>query len=408
MVRHMGAGEGVFRRLRAIDPVVSDVCLAVALAAVTLIELWTFRDCACVSGPEFAWSAVFMLALTLPLALRRRFPLGVALVVGVSATVYDALDIPPDPKTAVFPLLVAVYSVAAYATRRRAWIAGAITAAAVVVLNLPSIAGARDFGDVVQPFVMLGGAWVLGENTRSRLRQRELLRERAERAEREREEQARIGALEERARIAREIHDVVAHSVSVIGIQAGAARRLVEDDPDRAKASLTAIEEVSREAMGELRRALGVLRTPSDAAALTPQPGLGVLDDLVEHFRTSGLDVVVTTRGDPRRLPFGLDLAAYRVVQEALTNTLKHSTAQAAQVHIDYRPDGLELTIEEDTGARRSSIERAQADEGPSGGHGLVGMRERVAMFGGMLEAGEGSDGYVVRALFPIGSGERG
>jgi signal transduction histidine kinase len=404
----MGAEEGLIRRIRTIDPIVSDSCLAIALAVVTLVELWTFRDCSCVSGPQFSWSASFMLAQTLPLALRRRSPLGVALVVGISAIVYDALDIPPDPKTAVFPLLVAVYSVAAYATRRRAWIAGAITATAVVVLNLPSIAGVRDFGDVVQPFVMLGGAWALGENTRSRLQQREFLRERAERAEREREEQARIGALEERARIAREIHDVVAHSVSVIGIQAGAARRLVEDEPDRAKASLTAIEEVSREAMGELRRALGVLRAPGGAAELTPQPGLDVLDDLVEHFRTSGLDVVVTTRGDPRRLPFGLDLAAYRVVQEALTNTLKHSTAQAAQVSIDYRPEGLELTIEEDTGARRSSVVPAPAGGDSSGGHGLVGMRERVAMFGGMLEAGPGSEGYVVRARFPIRSGERG
>ena len=215
-----------------------------------------------------------MVALTLPLAVRRRYPAGVVIAVGVAAIVYDALDIPPDPKTAVFPLLVAIYTAAAYARRDRAFVIGGITAAALVVLNLPAIAGVRDFGDVVQPFVMLGGAWVLGENTRSRLRQREYLRERAERAEREREEQARIGALEERARIAREIHDVVAHSVSVIGIQAGAARRLIDERPERAKESMTAIEEVSREAMGELRR---VEPTTGDVLQrLEMPPGTGI------------------------------------------------------------------------------------------------------------------------------------
>jgi signal transduction histidine kinase len=371
-----------------------------------MVELWTFRDCACVSPSEFGWSAFFMLALTLPLAVRRRYPASVVVAVGAAAIVYDALDIPPDPKTAVFPLLVAVYTAAAYARRDRAFVIGGITAAALVVLNLPAIAGVRDFGDIVQPFVMLGGAWILGENTRSRLRQREFLRERAERAEREREEQARIGALEERARIAREIHDVVAHSVSVIGIQAGAARRLIDERPERAKESLTAIEEVSREAMGELRRALGVLRTPTDTAELTPQPGLGVLDELVDHFRLGGLDVQVAIDGEPWRLPFGLDLAAYRIVQEALTNTLKHSRAGAATVRICFRPDGLEVTIEEHpviAGVERGRRE-AVSDPALSGGQGLLGMRERVAMFGGTLDAGPGGDGFVVTARFPMTS----
>ena len=397
----------MLRRFRDLSPLFADSALAVALATVTLVELWTFRDCPCVSSSQFAWSAVFMVTQTLPLALRRRYPFGVALAVGVSAVVYDSLDIPPDPKTAVFPLLVALYTVAAYARRDRALIVGAITAAALVVLNLPAVAGARDFGDIVQPFVMVGGAWVLGENTRARLRQRELLRERAERAERERAEQAKIGALEERARIAREIHDVVAHSVSVIGIQAGAARRLIDERPERAKESLTAIEEVSREAMGELRRALGVLRAPKEEAELTPQPGLGVLEELVDHFRLGGLDVEVSTEGEPWRLPFGLDLAAYRIVQEALTNTLKHSEAGGANVRIDYRPDGLELTIEEsgrmggrDPAAGREAIHVSSL----SSGHGLLGMRERVAMFGGTLDAGEGSDGFVVTARFPVAS----
>jgi signal transduction histidine kinase len=400
----------MLRRVGDVSPLFVDSVLAIALATVTLIELSTFRNCPCVASSQFAWSAVFMLAQTLPLALRRRYPFGVVLAVGVSAIVYDALDIPPDPKTAVFPLLVALYTAAAYARRDRALAVGVITAAALVVLNLPAVAGARDFGDIVQPFVMVGGAWVLGENTRARLRQRELLRERAERAERERAEQAKIGALEERARIAREIHDVVAHSVSVIGIQAGAARRSIDEHPERAKGSLTAIEEVSREAMAELRRALGVLRTQRDEAELTPQPGLGVLEELVDHFRLSGLDVEVSTVGEPWRLPFGLDLAAYRVVQEALTNTLKHSEAGVAKVRIDYRPDGLELTIEEEGGSRGS---RSVADEGVvnrthvpriSSGHGLLGMRERVAMFGGTLDAGHGSEGFIVTARFPMAS----
>ena len=391
----MDRWKALWQRLRGVNPLVVDVGLALALFGITLGETATLTGCSCVSTADTWWTVLFMALVTLPLALRRRYPFAVLCVIG-AAKVLDSniLNIPPDPFTAVFPVLLAVYTCAAYARRSLAYIAGGVTLVALVVFNIPD--AGRDFGNFASQFVLIGGAWIVGPNPWYRRQQGALLRERAERAEQEREERARLAALEERGRIAREIHDVVAHSVGVVAVQAGAARAVVDRDPEQAREALAAIEGVSRETMSELRRLLGVLREPGEDAGLAPQPGLGRLGQLAEQFRRTGLQVEVTERGGRRDLLPGLDLSAYRVVQEALTNSLKHSGATVARVLVSYGADALDLEVSDEGG-------NGDASRAPLGtGQGLVGMRERVAMFGGTLQAGPTDGGFVVRARFPM------
>jgi len=394
----------LLRRLGNLNPLVVDIVLALGLAAMTLIEIaTTSRSCDCLSAWDIRWSALFMLTETLPLALRRRYPFGVMTVVGISAIVYDLLSIPPEPSTAIFAILLAVYSVSAYARRPLAYVAAVVVGLALIVLNLPGIADEEDFAGFVNQFVLLGGAWVVGENTRYRHRQADLLRERVVSTEREQLERERIAALEERGRLAREIHDVVAHSVSVIAVQAGAARAVAEQRPDRAREALGAIEEVSKQTMTELRRALGVLRGPADTTAMEPAPGLSELDDLVEQVRQASVDVEVSTIGERCDLPSGVDLSAYRIVQEALTNAVKHAAPTTARVSIRYEPGWLELVVSDngpsETGPPRPDL---GGDGSGDGGHGLLGIRERVAILGGTFAAGPSGRGFEVRARLPL------
>ncbi|HXJ64930.1 MAG TPA: sensor histidine kinase, partial [Actinomycetota bacterium] len=293
-------------------------------------------------------------------------------------------------------------SVALYARRDRALIALGILIVAEIVLNIPPISGHQDFRDIVTSAAILLGGWVLGDSTRARRRRDELLRDRAERAERERAITAEKAALEERSRIAREMHDVVTHSVSVIAVQAGAARTVVHDHPDQAEEALRSIERISRETMTELRRSLGVLRESSSDADLAPQPGLGTLDDLVQQFRGTGLEVEASVEGDPQPVSPGLDLAAFRVVQEALTNTLKHAGPATAHVLVRFEPDALDVEVTDDGRGPSPAANGDGAD-----GQGLAGMRERVAVYGGTLHTGarEGG-GFEVRATFPLGDPE--
>jgi signal transduction histidine kinase len=266
-----------------------------------------------------------------------------------------------------------------------------------VVLNFPGV-GEDDFGDVVNQFVLFGGAWIVGQNTRFRRRETELLEERAERAEREREERERVAVLEERGRLAREIHDVIAHSVGVIAVQAGAARAVAEQRPDRAREALAAIEDVSKDTLVELRRALGALRAPGDEAALRPAPGLDVLDELVEQVRRAGVSVSLSEEGARGEIPPGVDLSAYRVVQEALTNTVKHAGPTAAHVTVRAGDGWLEVAVvDEGPAAGRRNVAAPS-----NGGQGLIGMRERVAMLGGEFDAGPTQTGFAVRARFPL------
>ena len=217
---------------------------------------------------------------------------------------------------------------------------------------------------------------------------------RARLAERERDLAAREAVLEERARIARELHDAIAHNVSMMVVQAGAERRTLAD-ASQTREVLETVEHIGRAALTEMRRLVGMLRS-DDAEPLAPQPGLRDLSTLVTQVREAGLPVDLEIDGDPRELPVGLELSAYRIVQEALTNALKHAGDAHATVHVRYGPDSLELEIVDDGAGVQVPV--------ASGGHGLVGMRERVAVFGGVLEANRRLEGgYRLRATLPLG-----
>jgi signal transduction histidine kinase len=235
-------------------------------------------------------------------------------------------------------------------------------------------------------------AWLVGAYTRE-------LRERASRAEQEREERAAAAAAAERARIARELHDIIAHNVSVMVVQAEAADEMLErDKPERARTPIRTIEETGRSALTDMRRLLGLLRDSDVQPLLGPPPGIANLELLLVKVREAGLPVELVVEGDPQPLPPGVDLSAYRIVQEALTNALKYAGSAHACVLVRFAPGALELEIADD-GAGVNG-------DGTAGGHGLVGMRERVALFGGELEAGPAEQGgYRVRARLPVGVG---
>jgi signal transduction histidine kinase len=237
---------------------------------------------------------------------------------------------------------------------------------------------------VVTLVVMVLVRWVLGAKER-----------RAQLAERERDLAAREAIVEERARIARELHDAIAHNVSMMVLQAGAERRVLENERGPTREVLETIEQIGRGALTEMRRLVGMLRSDADDP-LAPQPGLDDLTTLVTQVREAGLPVELRIEGERRLLPVGLDLSAYRIVQEALTNALKHAGQAHATVRVNYGPDSLELEIVDDGGG-------GVAFPVSSGGHGLVGMRERVALYGGHLDAGERpSGGFAIRVLLPI------
>ena len=283
---------------------------------------------------------------------------------------------------------LALYALAAWTPPRR-FAAGIMV---FVAVGLGSAAGPRlDLNAgvwfmVVPVIVMLLVRRVLGERER-----------RLELAERERDLAAREAVAAERARVARELHDVVAHSVSVMVIQAQAGPRLLAD-PERARGVFDSIEATGKEALTELRRLLGILREADEQADRGPQPGLDALPMLVEQVRKAGLPVDVRVEGEPRPLPAGVDLSAYRIIQEALTNALKHAGRAEAEVRLRYGAAALELEVV-DNGSASSAL-------APGSGHGLTGMRERVALYGGALQAGvRNGHGFAVRASLPLSAG---
>ncbi len=247
------------------------------------------------------------------------------------------------------------------------------------------------FTDYLFPTAFVLIAWLAGRGVQTRTRLTEALHEAAVRAQEAHEEEVARAAADERRRIAREMHDVVAHSVSVMVVQAGGARRILEREPARAVEAAAHIEEVGRAALTEMRRLLGLMHHGDERG---PQPGMGRLGALVERTRAAGLPVSLTVEGEPRSLPAGMDLAAYRVVQEALTNAIKHAGAAPTEVTVRWQPDRLELQIV-DTGARTAN--------GSGGGHGLVGMEERVRLYDGELRAGRrAGGGFEVIARLPL------
>ncbi|GAA3497463.1 sensor histidine kinase [Streptomyces prasinosporus] len=346
------------------------------------------------------------LLLCLVVALRRRMPermLVLALVVGVVQLVTDVATVPAD-----FALLVIVYTVAAVGARwasRLALTAG-LCAAPLAQVRWPdeNVSTASNIAVVIFQTVPFALAWVLGDSIRTRRAYFAQLEERAARLEKEREAQAKVAVAAERARIARELHDVVAHNVSVMVVQADGAAYVLDAAPDQAKKALETISSTGRQALAEMRRLLGVLRTGEhqEAGEYVPQPDVRQIEDLVEQCREAGLPVDFRVEGTPRPLPSGVELTAYRIVQEALTNTRKHGGPNAgASVRLVYFDDGLGLLVEDDgKGAPHELYEEGGFD---GQGHGLIGMRERVGMVGGTLDAGpRPGGGFRISALLPL------
>jgi signal transduction histidine kinase len=292
---------------------------------------------------------------------------------------------------------IALYTYASRTTMANAALAGGGAVTATIAARL--IAGTVLPDATISTLVLLVAATTVGLYVGTRHAYVERLALVAERAEQEREERAAQAAADERARIARELHDVIAHHVSLMVVQSGALRRRVAA-ADATAPVLDSIAMTGREALAEMRRLLGVLRPDATPAARTPQPGLSEIADLAEQVRSGGLEVTLRIEGEPRPLSPGLELAAYRIVQESLTNVVKHSGAQRADVRVRYGDDALELSILDDGDGPRTPAD--------PGGHGLVGMRERVALYGGTLSAGprEGR-GFAVEARLPGASGTR-
>jgi signal transduction histidine kinase len=321
----------------------------------------------------------------LPLLWRRRHPGTVVGIITAIALTSIALGVWAIP----LPLGVALYTLMAVRTDRAARVVGvaSIVAVAIAVLS----AGGLGFGDNAARVVFLIAAALLGESVGSRRAYIQEIEEKAERLEREQEIEARRAAAEEQARIARELHDVVAHALSVIVVQAGAADDAFERDPAAARSSIRAVDESARSALTDLRRVLGILQ--QDSPDYEPQAGLERLDSLIESVRATGLAVSVEVEGSKRPLPPSVAMSAYRIVQEALTNSLKHAQAEHVRIRIRYGQT-LEVDVRDDGRG---------ATNGTAPGRGLIGMRERVTVLGGTLAAGpDAAGGYRVRAEIPI------
>jgi signal transduction histidine kinase len=383
------------RRLRA-NPWWFDSALALAAAGLNTAFFIFHPAVRGLPRDRFVLGYGLVLLHTLPLAARRRFPLAVLATTVASGVAFVALDLAPDILWVAIP--VAVYSVAAYGDRWVALAGLAVAEAGLAVVQLtPGRTGANTW---VGNMAFLAAAWLLGHFVGVRRLYVLQLEERTAELEQAREELARRAVTEERLRLARELHDVVAHAMSVIAVQSGVGAHVANTQPKEAAKALVAIEATSRAALEELRRLLGVLRQADDPQGdLAPVPGLADLEGLLAEVGKAGLAVRLRVNGTRPPLPAGVDLSAYRIVQEALTNVVKHAGSAHAQVTIGYRD--LEVTVEIiDDG--RGAVTPA-GDGGAGTGQGLIGMRERVAAFGGDLEVGPGPDGgFRVAARLPL------
>ena len=351
------------------------------------------------NGPEGPMWVDIILVITIvtPLLARRRFPFGAPLTVGAAVIVASFVDNSLVPFDFIIFLsgCAAVFLLALLRDWRQAvaGLAMAVGVEAIVVRNDPR----GQLGQLIFVSIIFTIIWIVGFMLGRKFEEADLAKERATRAEREREERARAAVAEERARIARELHDVVGHSVSVMTVQASGVRRLLRPDQEREREALLVVERTGREALAEMRRMVGVLRRPEEAPALAPQPSLEHLDRLVEQARDAGLPVELRVEGEAIELPAGVDLTAYRLVQEGLTNAIKHAQASRAEVVVHYSDGQIEVTVSDDG--------RGVGSGADGGGHGLVGMRERVSVYGGELEAGpKRSGGYRLRATLPLAS----
>jgi signal transduction histidine kinase len=372
-----------------------DLAIGIALAAAVMLEaaLSSSRD-GSVAVNLILYAPIGLLFLAQPL---RPLEFTLALIAAMSLVSLSATDV-AGMTTTLLLLLVAVFRAASALGDRAAAVAGLALLVAIPVVTVEH--GSANVGDYLFPVVIFAITASVARGLRHRALLARELALRNERLEVEREAQAAAAVSDERRRIARELHDVVAHSVSVMVVQSGAARRVLDAEPDHAVAALAEVERSGRQALSELRRLLGLMRDGDESAAVRePQPTLAGLDDLVERARDAGLPVELRQEGTPFSLPMGCDLAAYRVVQESLTNALKHAGDGArATVLLRWSDDRLDLDIS-DTG--QGLAVAAPDGDGPLG-QGLLGMRERVALCGGDLQAGPSvRGGFRVHATIP-------
>ena len=396
--RATSAGQNFWRYWSRIAPLLADIALT---SVVVLLALATAIGAARRQEIIVSWWSIALILLSaLPLLIRRYYPIAILIVAEVAQTLYFVTVALQNAPT-IIGLLVALYTMTSLVERPISLrivgcvgIVNALTLLGGVILDRP---GAWTSLFVTTAFLL--GGWGLGDSIRARRAYLLQLEERARRLELEREEGARRAVQEERTRIARELHDIVAHHVSAIAVQAAAAAEIVTRDPQAARNALEFIQGTSRQALTEMRALLAVLRSNDDPDAdRAPQPSLTQIDHLLNQSRATGLPVTLQIEGTIRPLPEALDLSAYRIVQEALTNSLKHAGPTEAAVVIRYEQEALELTIN-DTGRGMSG---EFADNGD--GRGLIGMRERVALFDGELFTGSTQQrGFTVKARFPCG-----
>jgi signal transduction histidine kinase len=371
---------------------------ALALAAVSVPTAWYVFESLPLGLPRsrFVLGCALVLLHTLPLAARRRFPGTVLALILASGLAFAALGLPPD--ILGIAILVAVYSVAAYGSR---WVSLAGLAAAEVGLAAVQLTPSRIGVDtLVGNLGVVAAAWLLGLFAHNYRIYAATLEERTAELEQAQEALARRAAAEERLRLARELHDVVAHAMSVIAVQSGVGAHVANTQPKEAAKALAAIEATSRAALEELRRLLGVLRQENEPQGeLAPVPGLGDLDGLLAEVAKAGLAVRLRVEGTPAPLPAGVDLSAYRIVQEALTNVVKHAGPARAQVVVGYRDQDVRVEVTDDGRGVTAPTSNGRARVG----HGLIGMRERVQVFGGDLEVGpRPGGGFRVAARLPL------
>lgn len=370
-----------------------DVALAVALGVVGQAALWTG---AIDEGPLPVTASSYAV-ISAAVALRRRWPLVMAAVISAACVVQSVLALSPTSLWALVMILIVSFSVGAHAEGRRALVGGLLLLGATYAgawLEPGALLGDRLF---TAP-VLCGGPWFAGWLVRRHSLQARTLDELNVELQRRRAEDVRAATRVERARIARELHDVVAHSISVMVVQAGAAGRVIDHDPQRAKEPLEQIRVTGKAALVEMRRLLGVLRTDDTGLALAPQPGVAELNSLVAQIQASGLATRLEVNGDAAALPAGYDLATYRIVQEGLTNTLKHAGPASAVVRVDITHDLVTIEVRDD-GAGRPAADG-------STGHGLIGIRERVSLYGGTVDAGPSPEGgWHVAATLPLDAG---
>jgi signal transduction histidine kinase len=390
--------ERLVERVRAFDPRVVDGAVAVVAALLGVVSVLQQEVKDGYREPG-AVAIVLAVVISLPITFRRTYPWTALSVSAAAILTLIGLDYPEG--TSPTSVLLLTYSVAAWSPPVRAWIGVAEVWAVIVVLGALDSPG-LDTAGVLGNLAIFTVAWVIGYAIRTRRESEQAkLREAEERAELERQRSARILA-EERLRIAQELHDVVAHSMSVIAVQAGVGSHVLDSQPEQARAALDAISTTSRGTLAEMRRLLGVLRGDDGGRAHAPAPGLADVPSLVEELRAVGLPVVLTVSGCGTTTPPGVELSAYRVVQEALTNVLKHAgPVDEVEVRVEHRPGRLAVEVVDD-GRGLAAVPVPPADGAMNGGHGLLGMRERVELWGGELSVGPRvGGGFRVRAVLP-------